>query len=192
SLLAWFIVMSRLRSILVGYDGVAKVLDFGVAKVAGRTAETTGIGHARGKPPYMAPEQALGHSLDRRADIFSLGIVLYQLVAERHPFPRRKRHRYAAQYDFRSASGFSTLMRFRKYPRDSSESSCERSSAKSVAAISISPRDGTCTGVVHRRRDWKDSKRGDRTIRHVVSWNAWSRFRQIFFAKRFVAPMSRR
>jgi serine/threonine protein kinase len=74
------------QNVLVGYDGVTKVLDFGVAKVAGRTADTTGIGHARGKPPYMAPEQALGHSLDRRADIFSLGIVLYQLVAERHPF----------------------------------------------------------------------------------------------------------
>lgn len=74
------------QNILVGYDGVSKVLDFGVAKVAGRTTETTNIGHARGKPPYMAPEQALGQPIDRRADVFSLGIVLYQLVSGRHPF----------------------------------------------------------------------------------------------------------
>lgn len=74
------------QNILVGYDGIVRVLDFGVAKVAGRTSDTTSIGHARGKPPYMAPEQAMGHAIDRRADIFSLGIVLYQLIAERHPF----------------------------------------------------------------------------------------------------------
>jgi len=74
------------QNILVGYDGGVKVLDFGVAKVAGRTSDTTSVGQARGKPPYMAPEQALGHVVDRRADIFSLGIVLYQLITERHPF----------------------------------------------------------------------------------------------------------
>ena len=74
------------QNILVGYDGNVKVLDFGVAKIAGRTSDTTSIGYARGKPPYMAPEQALGKSVDRRADVFSLGIIFYQLLAGRHPF----------------------------------------------------------------------------------------------------------
>ena len=74
------------QNILVGYDGGVKILDFGVAKVAGRTSDTTSIGHARGKPPYMAPEQALGKVIDRRADIFSLGIIFYQLLVGRHPF----------------------------------------------------------------------------------------------------------
>lgn len=74
------------QNILVGYDGNVKILDFGVAKIAGRTADTTSIGHARGKPPYMAPEQALGKPIDRRADVFSLGIIFYQLLVGRHPF----------------------------------------------------------------------------------------------------------
>jgi hypothetical protein len=74
------------QNVLVGYDGNVKILDFGVAKIAGRTTDTTNIGHARGKPPYMAPEQALGREIDRRADVFSLGVILYQLLVGRHPF----------------------------------------------------------------------------------------------------------
>jgi eukaryotic-like serine/threonine-protein kinase len=74
------------QNILVGYNGDVKIVDFGVAKVAGRTTDTTSIGHARGKPPYMAPEQVFGREIDRRADIFALGIILYQLLAGRHPF----------------------------------------------------------------------------------------------------------
>ncbi|HVY48568.1 MAG TPA: serine/threonine-protein kinase, partial [Minicystis sp.] len=75
------------QNILITYDGVVKVVDFGVAKATsaagmGRTA----VGQMKGKVTYMAPEQARGEKIDRRADVFSLGIVLYQLVTNRHPF----------------------------------------------------------------------------------------------------------
>jgi serine/threonine-protein kinase len=73
------------QNILVGYDGVVKLVDFGVAKTAERSAETTHAGQVKGKPPYMSPEQALGKPVDRRTDLFALGIVLYQLTTGRHP-----------------------------------------------------------------------------------------------------------
>jgi serine/threonine-protein kinase len=64
---------------------VVKIVDFGVAKAAGRTGAVTGVGHVKGKPPYMSPEQALSLPVDRRTDIFALGIVLYQITAGHHP-----------------------------------------------------------------------------------------------------------
>jgi eukaryotic-like serine/threonine-protein kinase len=75
------------QNILITFDGVVKVVDFGVAKAThaahgGKTA----VGQMKGKVTYMAPEQARGEPIDRRADIFALGIVLYQLVTNRHPF----------------------------------------------------------------------------------------------------------
>jgi serine/threonine-protein kinase len=73
------------QNILVGYDGMVKVIDFGVAK-ATANMQRTRVGQIKGKFGYMSPEQAAGNPLDRRSDVFGLGIVLYQLVTGKHPF----------------------------------------------------------------------------------------------------------
>ena len=74
------------QNVLVTYDGNVKVVDFGVAKAAGRESEATSAGTVKGKAPYMSPEQALGKEIDRRTDIFALGIMLFQLTTGKHPF----------------------------------------------------------------------------------------------------------
>jgi len=66
-------------NIIVTYDGATKLLDFGVAKTAASTVKTR-TGALKGKIAYMSPEQARGAPLDRRSDIFSLGIVLWEMV----------------------------------------------------------------------------------------------------------------
>ena len=66
-------------NIIVTYDGATKLLDFGVAKTAASTVKTR-TGTLKGKIAYMSPEQARGASIDRRSDIFSLGIVLWEMV----------------------------------------------------------------------------------------------------------------
>jgi serine/threonine-protein kinase len=74
------------QNILITFDGVVKIVDFGVAKAAGRSSQQTSAGQVKGKPPYMSPEQALGDPVDRRTDVFALGIILYQLTTGKHPF----------------------------------------------------------------------------------------------------------
>jgi serine/threonine protein kinase len=74
------------QNLLVTFDGVVKIVDFGVAKAAGRSSGQTTAGQVKGKPPYMSPEQALGEAVDRRTDVFALGIILYQLTTGKHPF----------------------------------------------------------------------------------------------------------
>ncbi|HTJ82385.1 MAG TPA: serine/threonine-protein kinase [Polyangiaceae bacterium] len=70
------------HNIFITYDGQTKLVDFGIAKAATRTFETrTGI--LKGKIQYMAPEQARCHDVDRRADIFSIGVLLWELVAKK-------------------------------------------------------------------------------------------------------------
>jgi serine/threonine protein kinase len=66
-------------NVLVSYDGAVKLTDFGIAKAATRTQETT-AGTMKGKIGYMSPEQCRGEPVDRRSDIFSLGVVLFELT----------------------------------------------------------------------------------------------------------------
>jgi len=68
-----------LSNVFVTRDGAVKLLDFGIAKAASRAAQTR-PGSIRGKLSYMSPEQCQGEELDRRTDLFSLGIVIYELT----------------------------------------------------------------------------------------------------------------
>ena len=70
------------HNIFVTYDGQVKIVDFGVAKALSSNHEST-IGVLKGKVPYMAPEQVMGAAMDRRSDIFALGVILWEAVAGR-------------------------------------------------------------------------------------------------------------
>ena len=70
------------QNIFITYDGATKVVDFGVAKVAWQVSSKTQDGVLKGKVAYMAPEQVAG-SPDRRSDIFSMGIVLWELIVRK-------------------------------------------------------------------------------------------------------------
>jgi serine/threonine protein kinase len=76
------------QNILVTYDGVSKVVDFGVAKATALGGGATVAGQIKGKVAYMAPEQVRGGAIDRRVDVFAMGIVLYALTTGKHPFRR--------------------------------------------------------------------------------------------------------
>jgi serine/threonine-protein kinase len=72
-------------NIMVGYDGSVKLLDFGIAKAEERSTKTQ-QGTIKGKYGYMSPEQCRGKPIDRRSDIFALGIVLYEITTLRRAF----------------------------------------------------------------------------------------------------------
>ena len=80
------------ENIMLRPDGYVKVLDFGLAKLtepspaSGEGTERTDTGAVMGTVAYMSPEQALGQQVDHRTDIFSLGVVLYEMMAGLHPF----------------------------------------------------------------------------------------------------------
>jgi serine/threonine protein kinase/tetratricopeptide (TPR) repeat protein len=72
-------------NIIARHDGSIKVLDFGVAKLAGET-RVTAAGHIVGSIAYMSPEQLQGGDVDLRSDIWSFGVVLYEILTQRFPF----------------------------------------------------------------------------------------------------------
>jgi eukaryotic-like serine/threonine-protein kinase len=72
-------------NILIGFDGNVKVVDFGIAKTALASTETR-AGDIKGKLTHMSPEQCLGKAIDRRSDVFALGIVLHELITVRRLF----------------------------------------------------------------------------------------------------------
>jgi len=73
-------------NLMLGFDGHVKAIDFGIALVKNRQSPVTEFGTVKGKPPYMSPEQVKNELIDRRSDVFSLGVVLHELLTGRPLF----------------------------------------------------------------------------------------------------------
>ncbi len=76
------------QNIVINFDGAVKVVDFGIAKAATREVETL-AGTLKGKIGYMSPEQCRGLAVDRRSDVFAIGIILYELTTGKRLYHER-------------------------------------------------------------------------------------------------------
>lgn len=74
-------------NIIVTYHGTVKLVDFGIARAESNLTRTV-AGTLKGKVAYVSPEQAAGEAVDRRSDVFSLGVVLFEMLTGRRPFKR--------------------------------------------------------------------------------------------------------
>ncbi|NNL74791.1 MAG: serine/threonine protein kinase, partial [Desulfobacterales bacterium] len=79
------------QNILITYEGQVKIIDFGIAKAASHNTKTR-ENLIKGKLAYMSPEQAQGQTIDHRSDIFSTGIILYEMLAARRMFQGETLH----------------------------------------------------------------------------------------------------
>ncbi len=84
------------QNVLVGADGLARVLDFGIAK-ARTSASHTSEGEIKGKMPYMPPEQLFGEDIDRRVDVYAAGVVLWEALTRKRLFDAKSETRLVKQ-----------------------------------------------------------------------------------------------
>ena len=115
------------------FDGIVKIVDFGIAKAEERITHTR-TGTLKGKPAYMAPEQARGGKVDARADIFSFGVMLFELLAGRRPVDGEGRVR-------RDDGGLDRPRARHPHAPQGAQPAC--SSRSSTGASRRSPRSGT-------------------------------------------------
>jgi serine/threonine-protein kinase len=73
-------------NLLVGVDGITRITDFGIARASSRLGESTKKGEIKGKVGYMAPEQLRSAALDRRSDVYAVGVVLWELLTGQRAF----------------------------------------------------------------------------------------------------------
>ena len=85
------------ENIMIRKDGIAQIMDFGLAKLRGNVTRLTKAGSMVGTAGYMSPEQVQGHDADHRSDIFSFGVLLYELFTGQVPF--RAAHETALMYE---------------------------------------------------------------------------------------------
>lgn len=95
-----------------------KVLDFGIAKVANAAGRFTQAGQVFGTPHYMSPEQAAGANVDHRADIYAVGVILYELVTGRLPFDADTFMGILSQHMYKEPEPPSTLIQFQRLDPD--------------------------------------------------------------------------
>ena len=84
------------ENIMIGFDGVAKLLDFGVAAAATERKHKTEAGNLKGKFAYISPEQYQGQALDGRSDVFSLGVSLYEALTGQSLYDRASEYETVA------------------------------------------------------------------------------------------------
>lgn len=98
-------------NILLSWDGAVKIADFGLAKRRD-TTQVSVTPHVRGKPGYMSPEQGLGQPLDGRSDLYSVGVMLWELLADERPYT------HGAAFEDRFDRGLPRPSAYRPVPRD--------------------------------------------------------------------------